>query len=147
MLRQTRGYDGSQQSARLLARHPQFRQIRRGRRFVWRGTLQATPLGRRYVVEIRLQAGGHPRVFVLDPPLISRTGEEIPHRFHDGSLCLYYDGEWSSQNAIAETIVPWTATWLYYYELWLATGEWLGGGIHPADESDEQETHEDTINT
>lgn len=27
---------------------------------------------------------------------------------------------------IAETIVPWTALWLLYYELWLETDEWLG---------------------
>ena len=28
------------------------------------------------------------------------------------------------------TIVPWIADWLYYYEVWLFTGEWEGGGIH-----------------
>lgn len=37
---------------------------------------------------------------------------------------LFFDG-------IANTIIPWTIEWLYYYELWLATGEWLGGGDHP----------------
>jgi len=21
--------------------------------------------------------------------------------------------------------------WLFYYEIWLATGEWCGGGVHP----------------
>ncbi|MDY0295864.1 MAG: hypothetical protein RB296_00975 [Acidobacteriota bacterium] len=31
---------------------------------------------------------------------------------------------------IAKTIVPWASEWLIFYELWLATGEWLGGGIH-----------------
>ena len=32
---------------------------------------------------------------------------------------------------LATTIVPWCSEWLFYYELWLATGEWLGGGVHP----------------
>ena len=31
---------------------------------------------------------------------------------------------------LANTIVPWVADWLYYYEVWLFTGEWEGGGIH-----------------
>jgi hypothetical protein len=41
-----------------------------------------------------------------------------------------------------ETIVPWISEWLMYYELWLSTGEWLGGGIHPQkkNEQDEKET-------
>ena len=33
---------------------------------------------------------------------------------------------------IADTIIPWTSEWLFFYELWLATGgEWLGEGEHP----------------
>jgi hypothetical protein len=31
--------------------------------------------------------------------------------------------------SIAATIVPWLSLWLYYYEVWLATGAWEGGGI------------------
>lgn len=34
---------------------------------------------------------------------------------------------------IAKTILPWTALWLYYYELWLDTGKWLGPSSHTAD--------------
>lgn len=32
---------------------------------------------------------------------------------------------------IADTYIPWAIEWLYYYEIWLVTGEWCGGGIHP----------------
>lgn len=32
---------------------------------------------------------------------------------------------------IANTILPWTSLWLYYYEIWLGTGKWEGGGDHP----------------
>ncbi len=55
-------------------------------------------------------------------------GISIPHVFSDGSLCLHIPGQWQSDMTIAEYIVPWIAEWLFYYEVWLATGEWLGGG-------------------
>lgn len=31
-------------------------------------------------------------------------------------------------------IVPWTSLWLYFFEDWLATDEWKGGGKHPAED-------------
>jgi hypothetical protein len=34
---------------------------------------------------------------------------------------------------IATTLIPWTALWLYYYELWLDTGKWLGPSSHASD--------------
>jgi hypothetical protein len=27
--------------------------------------------------------------------------------------------------------VPWTALWLFYFEEWLVSNEWKGGGEHP----------------
>lgn len=39
--------------------------------------------------------------------------------------------EFNVYKLLADTIIPWTVEWLYFYELWLATGEWLGGGEHP----------------
>ena len=30
---------------------------------------------------------------------------------------------------VAETTMPWAAEWLFFFELWLATDEWLGGGV------------------
>ena len=30
--------------------------------------------------------------------------------------------------SISSTIIPWTSEWLYYYEIWLINGDWLGGG-------------------
>ncbi len=27
-------------------------------------------------------------------------------------------------------IIPWISEWFYYYENWLVTAKWLGGGIH-----------------
>ena len=30
-----------------------------------------------------------------------------------------------------QTVVPWTSLWLFYFEDWLASNEWKGGGEHP----------------
>lgn len=67
-------------------------------------------------------------------PFIGReiNGEKVPHMFSDGSLCLYYPeyNEWKYSDCWADTLIPWASLWLYYYEIWLMTGAWLGGGIH-----------------
>jgi len=62
---------------------------------------------------------------------ITRWRAIVPHTYIGDCLCLYYPDydEWTSAMYIAETIVPWISLWLMYYEAWLATGEWLGGGI------------------
>jgi hypothetical protein len=39
--------------------------------------------------------------------------------------------EWTVGMSIANTIVPWTSEWLAHYEIWLATGDWQGGGEWP----------------
>ena len=45
---------------------------------------------------------------------------------------LYRYREFTTYKFLSKTIVPWTVEWLYFYELWLATGEWYGGGDHPS---------------
>jgi hypothetical protein len=74
-----------------------------------------------------------PSVRVVEPGLESRGGEAPPHLYRGEKLCLYYPrfNEWHGGMFLAHTIVPWTSEWLFNYELWLATGEWFGGGIHP----------------
>ena len=62
------------------------------------------------------------------------TGERPPHIYADRdglgfSLCLYdpWEDDWRAANSIAETIIPWTAEWLFWFEVWLLTGIWSGG--------------------
>lgn len=31
------------------------------------------------------------------------------------------------------TVVPWTLLWLFYFEEWLESNDWKGGGVHPKD--------------
>jgi hypothetical protein len=89
----------------------------------WTGILQPSPTSSKYRVQITYQGRGRPVVHVLEPQIC----EDAPHTYPDGSLCLYYhDGSWTKAKMLGETIIPWTAEWLYFYEYWLATGKWLG---------------------
>jgi hypothetical protein len=92
---------------------------------VWHGTLQPRNLAPLYRVEIRYRLGTVPKVRVLSPTLVPGSPHIYPD---DGSLCLYWPAEWrwTGDQLLAETIVPWTADWLCFYELWLDCGEWLG---------------------
>ena len=47
-------------------------------------------------------------------------------------LCLYYGDEFKRGMLITESIIPWTVEWLHFFEIWLATGKWLGGGHEPS---------------
>lgn len=100
----------------------------------WVGDVQPTDASCRYHIAIAYRLEQTPKVNVLSPRLVDRgDGKPIPHRYKEGNLCLYLtnSGEWTIDQYIAETFVPWTSLWLYHYEVWLATGEWLGGGVHP----------------
>lgn len=95
---------------------------------VWKGTLQPRVTSPIYHVEIRYKSRQIPTVRVRKPPLAPHS----PHLYRDGTLCLYWPKEWwwQSDELIAQTIIPWTAAWLYYYEIWLDTGQWLGPSSH-----------------
>lgn len=135
MRRRPPGRSVAQQGFALRGRFPDGRVVARAGRLVWTGRLTPTPLSRGYIVRIDYAAGGPPRVRVLDPQLDGRQGEPLPHVYSDGTLCLHRAGEWTATMSIADSIVPWTAEWLAFYEIWQATGDWQGGGEWPPVES------------
>ena len=94
----------------------------------WEGEIKPTPLSRIYRIHIRYRTGKRPEVTVAEPALRSRPGEDLPHTFPGERLCLNYPAEWRPTMLMAHTLLPWTAEWLAYYEIWLATGVWTGGG-------------------
>jgi len=104
-------------------------------RFAW--TYETTPsaLGRIYRVRIEMDHELWPDVFVEDPDLDALAGDrDLPHVYHHPTrLCLYLPGttEWRPWMRLDQTIVPWTSLWLFYFEDWLASNEWKGGGEHP----------------
>jgi len=92
----------------------------------WKGTLQPREISPMYEVLIEYKLSFIPEVWIISPALRS----DAPHRYSDHSLCLYWPDEWkwSPDKVISTTIVPWAATWLYFYESLLDTGEWLAQG-------------------
>ncbi|WP_035568843.1 hypothetical protein [Caballeronia sordidicola] len=105
----------------------------------WDCFVRPSPLGRNYHVRLRYKLGNPPRVTVISPNLTSLAPDRrLPHVYYATtplSLCLYLpgSGEWDPSKSLAETIVPWIAVWLFYFEDWLLTDDWKGGGKHPGD--------------
>jgi hypothetical protein len=106
---------------------------------VWRYSASPTPLSRRYDVRVTFGQGGTPRVFIDAPDLAALAeGRRLPHVYEQRPtrLCLYLPrtGEWEDWMPLDRTIVPWAALWLFYFEDWLAFGEWNSGGEHPQED-------------
>ena len=111
-------------------------------RLIWEFPVTPSPLSRTYRVKIEHEELSTPKVFVIDPDLhVLADGRKLPHIYasHPPRLCLYLPGtkEWSSELLIAMTIVPWTYMWLFYFEEWLLSNDWKGGGEHPESNDDE----------
>jgi hypothetical protein len=90
-----------------------------------RGRIQPTEHSRSYRIEIRYAPWDSPEVRVVDPKIEFTKGA---HMYHNDTLCLYdwREQPWQKNWHLHETIVPWAAEWLLYYELWLLTDKWLG---------------------
>lgn len=86
-----------------------------------------------------------PLVRVLRPSLIRNWEAEeeapLPHVYFEkpdirlSPLCLFDPKarEWDGSMLISRTTVGWTVRWLAAYEIWEATGRWIGGGRHHND--------------
>lgn len=96
--------------------------------------LKPTDISKEYKVKIiARQNSKNVNIFVIDPKVNKyENGKKVPHLYSNGSLCLYYPkyNEWKYTDLWSDTLIPWTSLWLYYYEVWQETGEWIGGGIH-----------------
>jgi hypothetical protein len=105
----------------------------RGKKLTWTGTVKPTPMSKPYTLRIAFRIGREktPTVEVASPELILSEGKSVlPHCYSEGGLCLFQPkyNEWNERMPMAETILPWAMEWLHFYEIWLVTGEWLGGG-------------------
>jgi hypothetical protein len=126
----------TQQAIRVAGKWPgQPRpRVRRGA-LEWVGQLQPTSLSPSYTVSLTYKTGSPPKVHIRNPILDPGLREALPHVYEGDRLCLYTPGEWDESMWLSETIIPWTAEWLFHYEIWRATGRWEGGG-HAYAESD-----------
>lgn len=136
MARNGKGFRGrstvvslAQQDLALRRLFPGFRTSLRPGVATWEGDLQPRESSPVYRVRIEYKLSGIPRVWVLSPELMPGTPHVWPK---DGTLCLYFwrESPWRKCYLIGNTIIPWTALWLLYYELWLETDEWLGPTSH-----------------
>jgi hypothetical protein len=110
-------------------------------RLTWRFTARPSALGRSYQARIEYEQKGPAGVFIDAPDLhVLAEGRKLPHVYsdHPPKLCLYLPGafEWDRNMRLDKTLVPWTALWLFYFEEWLWSDDWKGGGMHPSDLGD-----------
>ncbi len=109
----------------------------------WVGQLKPTPLSQNYTISVQVK-GNKIEVFVVNPKKLKlyKNKKQLPHVYSTSKqrLCLFFPNgkEWNRSHLISETIIPWASEWLYYYELWLITGEWLGGGTEHSVENNKK---------
>jgi hypothetical protein len=101
--------------------------------------VKPTALSRSYKLELSYARNAPPEVRVIEPDIVALSGAQgrPPHLYtfeHPVRLCLYLPraGDWSREEVLAVSVVPWSVEWLFYYEMWQVTGKWHGGGAHPA---------------
>jgi hypothetical protein len=113
----------------------------RENRLTWHTSVQPTPLARSYQADVAYSLGKTPTVRISEPDLeLLAQGRPLPHVYTNPlRLCLHLPGieDWDAAKRIDQTIIPWTYTWLFYFEDWLATDDWKGGGRHPGEEPED----------
>lgn len=126
----------AEQDLRIKNKFPQFKAYhqKNHQEKTWIGELQPTKWSPSYKIKIVYKFNISPIVNVLKPNLILAKGKSsLPHVYSNNELCLFLPKkhEWTSNHFIADTIIPWTSEWLFYYEDWVYSGNWKGGGEHP----------------
>jgi hypothetical protein len=119
-------YNPNLQVRAMKARYPQFKvKKHQDGRIVFTGKLQVKPELPVYTIQVVYNGNAMPLVYILDP--LPVTG--APHIYSNThSLCLYHEDNyrWNKAKLIAIDIMGWTAGWIYFYEYWLQTGDWVG---------------------
>ncbi len=118
--------------------------------FFWEFDLKPTPLGDTYrALIIHHIEMGSPNIYILSSNIFNFSKEkkvDIPHLYDYEriKLCLYHPsyGEWSLKSKPCSTIIPWIYMWLNYYEMWLFSGKWEGGGEHPSPSREQKKIDE-----
>lgn len=122
------------QAGILRRRFPESDVVATRDRIRWRGELTPSEYSDTYEVVIDHSLREKPLIYVVRPQLERVDNKRIPHVFAWNTLCLHTEDRLQiASKRLADTVVPWASEWLFFYEIWLATGgEWMGGGIHPA---------------
>jgi hypothetical protein len=114
------------ESSQLRDKYPSFKAHVNGDRIGATGKLRPTDLSPSYKIKLAYCYGDDPKVWVVDPEV---PYESAIHMYaSDNSLCLYdwRERPWKETHHLHDTIIPWTAEWLLYYEIYKMTGKWIG---------------------
>lgn len=107
-----------------------------GNVLTWRHQVSPTVFSRAYDARIEYRQDRSPQVYIDGPDLTAlANGRRLPHVYNQfpSRLCLFLPGsaQWGPWRRLDQTVVPWTALWLLYFEEWLVSDSWAGGGLHP----------------
>lgn len=112
------------QNVTISKKFPSFKLHRKSHQDIyWLGKMQPSENSPVYTVKIQYDSY-QPKVFVVEPHILKNA----PHRYRDNSLCLHHpnDKSFRPDMLIADTLIPWTGEWLYFYNIWLEEGVWWG---------------------
>jgi ubiquitin-protein ligase len=106
----------------MRSHFPSFRLMQlKGGRLAWRGQLRLKG-GSIYLISAELPARypyQPPVLHVLSPAL----AHGCPHRYADGSLCVYLNNWNPASGTVVQTIAN-AADWLRHYQGWRRMGAW-----------------------
>lgn len=85
-----------------------------------------------YLINIKHNKNEQPIVCVVKPNIYDLTkGKKPPHVYKftqkTCKICLYMKSDWNNKNYDSD-LIPWISEWLFYFEMWLITSKWHGGG-------------------
>jgi hypothetical protein len=124
--------------AALIRKHFPFLHCKfKGAELMCSGEIMPSDFCDTYRILIRYPKGKVPRVNIVRPKI--EPSAKI-HMYPNGALCLYDHraAPWNANYNLHETIIPWTAEWLVFYELYKTHNVWLGPEApHSADEAKE----------
>jgi len=101
--------------------HPQFvLKMDEKKRLYWDGFLRTNfdTLYRANILYPAAYPWEKPKLIIVSPAIRL----DAPHRYLDGSLCVYPEG-WSYKRCTAPAAVPLVAAWLALYEVFVRTGK------------------------
>lgn len=103
---------------------PQFTHKCVGNKIIFTGCLKVSEEIQEYKIKVVYDGGSAPRVYILRPQLVDNP----KHVYKEGCLCLYHPDnfKWNAHKLVAQEIMQWTCAWIYCYEYWLQSGEWVG---------------------
>lgn len=131
---QRRGFSVNSQLQKILLHFPDAQVVKyKGGYFEVVLKLRPTHISRSYEIKLVFEKYSGVKVYVINEILkLAKNRNKLPHVYSHSEqrLCLYSvsNEEWTTRKLIVSTIIPWISDWLFYYELWLTNGEWLGGG-------------------